>query len=116
MTTAAVIVGTTTWGTTLGIILARKGVPVTILARTPEEADRLNQQRENRRLLPGIWFPESLAVDGDVEKTVGGADLMVLAVPSEQFRTTCSGSASTLTLRPRWSAPPRDWRRPTASV
>ena len=86
MTTAAVIVGTTTWGTTLGIILARKGVPVTILARTPEEADRLNQQRENRRLLPGIWFPESLAVDGDVEKTVGGADLMVLAVPSEQFR------------------------------
>ena len=86
MTTAAVIVGTTTWGTTLGIILARQGVPVTILARTPEEADRLNQHRENRRFLPGIRFPDSMAVDGDVAKTVGGADLVLLAVPSERFR------------------------------
>ena len=86
MTKAVVIVGTTTWGTTLGITLARKGVPVTILARTPEEADGLNRRRENRRLLPGIRFPDSLAVDGDVEKTVGGADLVALAVPSEQFR------------------------------
>ena len=87
VTTSAVIVGTTTWGTTLGIVLARKGVPVTILARTQEEADRLNQHRENRRLLPGIWFPDFLRVDSDVEETVDGADLVVVAVPSEHFRT-----------------------------
>jgi glycerol-3-phosphate dehydrogenase (NAD(P)+) len=86
VTKSVAIVGTTTWGTTLGIILARNGVPVTILARTPEESDRLNQHRENRRLLPGIWFPDSLGVDGDVEKTVGGADVVVLAVPSERLR------------------------------
>ena len=86
MNTAAAIVGTTTWGTTLGIILARKGMPVTILARTPEEAHHLNRHRENRRLLPGIRFPESLAVDSDVERTVGGAGLVMLAVPSERFR------------------------------
>ena len=37
------IIGTTTWGTTLGIILARKSVPVCILARTPDEAKELTR-------------------------------------------------------------------------
>ncbi len=87
VTTSAAIVGATTWGTTLGIILARRGVPVTILARTPEEADRLNLHRENRRFLPGIRFPDSLTVDSDAEKTIGGANMVVLAVPSEHFRS-----------------------------
>ena len=86
MTTSVAIVGTTTWGTTLGIILARRNVPVTILARTPEEADQQNLQRENRRFLPGVWFPDSLSVDSDAEKTLGGADVVLLAVPSDHFR------------------------------
>ena len=51
------VVGTTSWGTTLGILLARRGIPVTLLARTPEEAETLTQDRENRRLLPGTPFP-----------------------------------------------------------
>ncbi|HCP22602.1 MAG TPA: glycerol-3-phosphate dehydrogenase, partial [Dehalococcoidia bacterium] len=42
MSNQAVIIGTTTWGTTLGILLAQNNVPVTMLARTEAEADRLN--------------------------------------------------------------------------
>ena len=86
MIETAAIVGTTTWGTTLGIILARNDVPTTILARTLAEADLLNSHRENRRFLPGISFPEPLTVGSEPGQVVGGADLVILAVPSERFR------------------------------
>ena len=86
MTETAAIVGTTTWGTTLGIILARNDVPTTILARTAAEADLLNSHRENRRFLPGISFPEPLTVGSEPGQVVGGADQVILAVPSERFR------------------------------
>ena len=86
MTSSAAIVGTTTWGTTLALILARNNVPATILARTDAEAERLNAHRENRRFLPGIPFPELLAVDSDPQRVLESADLVILAVPSEHFR------------------------------
>ena len=86
MTTKVAIIGTTTWGTTLGVILARTGVPVSLLARTTGEADELNSQRRNHRFLPEILFPESLTVTSDVEEGVTPADLVVLAVPSHHLR------------------------------
>ncbi|HZA24304.1 MAG TPA: NAD(P)H-dependent glycerol-3-phosphate dehydrogenase, partial [Dehalococcoidia bacterium] len=79
-------VGTTTWGTTLGIFLARNCIPVTILARSPDEAKELNSCREHRRFLPSVSFPENLMVSDDVAEAVSGARLIIIAVPSHQFR------------------------------
>ncbi|HLF04068.1 MAG TPA: NAD(P)H-dependent glycerol-3-phosphate dehydrogenase [Dehalococcoidia bacterium] len=80
------IVGTTTWGTTLGILVARQGVPATLLARSAEEAHRLERHREHRRFLPGISFPDALTVDHDAARAVSAAQLVILAVPSDQLR------------------------------
>jgi glycerol-3-phosphate dehydrogenase (NAD(P)+) len=80
------VVGATTWGTTLGILLARNQVPVTILARNAPEASQLNCHREHRRFLPSVPFPETLTASSDVDDTIGGADLVIVAVPSHRFR------------------------------
>jgi glycerol-3-phosphate dehydrogenase (NAD(P)+) len=80
------IVGTTTWGTTLGILVARQGVPATLLARSAEEARGLERHREHRRFLPGIPFPAALTVDHDAARVVSGAQLVILAVPSDRLR------------------------------
>ena len=80
------VVGTTSWGTTLGILLARRGIPVTLLARTPEEAETLTQDRENRRLLPGTPFPDPLTASSDAGAALDGADLVVLATPAQRLR------------------------------
>ena len=80
------IVGTTTWGTTLGIILARNGVAVSLLARSAGEAAELNSQRQNPRFLPEVPFPQSLSVASDVEEAIAPADLVVIAVPSHRLR------------------------------
>ncbi len=80
------VVGTTTWGTTLGIILAKNGVPVRLLARTAGEAAELNTQRRNPRFLPEVSFPQSLAATTHVEEAITPADLVVIAVPSHSLR------------------------------
>lgn len=80
------VVGTTSWGTTLGILLARRGIPVTLLARTADESDALTRDRENRRLLPGASFPDSLSASPDASAALDGADLVVLATPAQRLR------------------------------
>ena len=80
------VVGTTTWGTTLGILLARNNIPVTVLARSADEARELDSRREHRRFLPSVPFPQALSVSADLPETIGGAQLVIIAVPSHRFR------------------------------
>ena len=80
------VVGTTSWGTTLGVITARQGVDVVIWARTQAEADKLESDRENARFLPGVAFPDSLTVSASMRDAFGDADIVLIAVPSRTFR------------------------------
>ena len=80
------IIGTTSWGTTLGVILSRRGIDVALWARTVEEAERLAGDGENKARLPGIPFPGGLSPTGDIEEALQGASLVVLAVPSQRMR------------------------------
>ena len=80
------ILGTTSWGTTLAILFARKGLPVSLLARSKEESDRLNFDRENKKLLPGFPFPQQLTVTNDAHEALSTSDFTVIAVPSNTFR------------------------------
>ena len=80
------IIGTTSWGTTLGVILSRRGIDVALWARTVEEAERLARDGENKTRLPGIPFPEVLSPTGAVEEALQGASLVILAVPSQRMR------------------------------
>ena len=86
MADRAVIVGATTWGTTLGLLVAGKGVRVTLLARSAKEAERLKAQGENSRFLPGVPFPGALSVAGCAEAALASAEVVVLAVPSHSLR------------------------------
>lgn len=86
MNAKVAVVGTTTWGTTLGILLARSNLPVTLLCRTSEEAEALNSEREHRRFLPGVRFPDGLTVSADVEAELSQVQLIILAVPSDRLR------------------------------
>ena len=86
MVDKTVVVGATTWGTTLALVLAAEGRPVTLLARDPAESERLESARENSRFLPGIPFPPLLRVSADAPEALDGATLAVIAVPSDRLR------------------------------
>lgn len=80
------VVGTTSWGTTLAVLLARRGWGVALLARTPQEAQALTHGGENRRFLPGLAFPPNLRCTASPADALARADLVVLAVPSPSVR------------------------------
>ena len=80
------IVGTTSWGTTLGIVLARRDVDVLLLARTDDEAEALESARVNERFVPGARFPDRLHVIADPASVAEGADLVMFVVPSRTLR------------------------------
>jgi glycerol-3-phosphate dehydrogenase (NAD(P)+) len=80
---AVSVLGAGGWGTALAILLARRGMNVTLWARSPEIAAALERDRENRRLLPNVPFPGGLRVTGNLADAAGGArDALVIAVPS----------------------------------
>ena len=80
------VLGTTSWGTTLAILMASQGHRVTLWARTAEEAAVLSNDRENKRLLPSFPFPETMAVTHSTDEAFQTADLVIIAVPSKRFR------------------------------
>ena len=86
MTDQAVVVGATTWGTTLALVMASEGVPVTLLTRSPSETHSLQSVRENPRFLPGTKFPDSLRVADNPSQTLADATITVIAVPSDRVR------------------------------
>ena len=70
----------------MGILLAQKDVPISLLARTEEEADLLASQRRNSRFLPDTPFPDCLSVTSHPESALHQAGLVVIAVPSDRLR------------------------------
>ena len=86
MSNQAAIIGATTWGTTLGILLAKNKIPVALLARTEAEAQALSSQRRNARFLPDTPFPDCLSVTSQPESALRQSDLVILAVPSDRLR------------------------------
>ncbi len=74
------------WGTAFSMVLADGGNDVTLWARREELATAITETRENPDYLPGIQLPPNVSATADVEKALHGADLVVLATPSQSLR------------------------------
>ena len=80
------VYGAGSWGTAFSIVLADGGNDVTVWARREEVADAINSSRENPDYLPGIELPPSVSATHDIEKAAHGADIVILATPSQTLR------------------------------
>jgi len=80
------IIGTTTWGTTLGVVLANKRLEVRLWARTEKEASKLRNKGPNRTLLPEVSFPPQLSITSSLSEALAGVKAVILAVPSQTMR------------------------------
>jgi len=80
------IIGTTTWGMTLGVVLAHKGLQVRLWARTEQEATKLRNDGPNPALLPGITFPPRLSITSSLSEALADVKAVILAVPSQTVR------------------------------
>ena len=84
------IMGSGSWGTAFALVVSDAGNQVTLWARRPELADKINFDHCNPDYFPDLTLPESLQAVSDPQQAMNGADFVVLAVPSQSLRSNLS--------------------------
>src|SRR5215207_8796394 len=82
----AAVFGTGTWGTAFALVLADAGTDVAMWGRRQEMCEAINRSRRNIDYLPDIELPGAVRATPDPAEAATGADLVVLAVPSQTLR------------------------------
>lgn len=77
------------FGTALSVMLAKKGMEVSIWDRAEAVVEDINIKRENIRYLHSVTIPYNVKAFTDIEETIKDSDFIVLAVPSHVIRTLC---------------------------
>jgi len=80
------IIGTTTWGITLGVVLAYKRLEVRLWARTERDAEEVGMARADPARLLGISFPPQLSITTSLDEALADVKAVILAVPSQTVR------------------------------
>ncbi len=80
------VVGAGAWGTTLARVTSLRGVRTKLWVRSDDRAEAIQEDRENRKYLPGVVLPRALKVERDLQATVKNADIVIHAVPSHATR------------------------------
>lgn len=88
MDTRVGFLGGGSWGTALALVLGRKGIGLDLWLRNKEQCEEINRTRENEKYLPGVKLPENINVSLDIEKTIAGKDVILLAIPTHGIRGT----------------------------
>ena len=82
------ILGSGSYGTALAISFSRNGSPVHLWSHNATHIEQMQQERQNRRFLAGIDFPEKLHVESDLAKTIQASQDILIVVPSHAFNET----------------------------
>jgi len=82
------ILGAGSWGTALAILAARNGCQTLLWGHNPDHIAALAQDRQNKRYLPGISFPDGLVVTSDLAEAAAFSDLLLVCVPCHAFKNT----------------------------
>ena len=91
--TTATILGSGSWGTALAILLAKRGLAVTLWGRDETVADAINASHCNPRYLSEITLPESVTATADL-RHAAGSELILFVVPSGATRETAIALAA----------------------
>ena len=81
------LLGGGSWGTTVASLVARNA-PVLLWARDAATVTEINTRHTNEKYLPGARLNEALRATADIGEAIAGADVVVVAVPSQFVRTT----------------------------
>ena len=91
------IIGTTSWGTTLGIVMAQKGIEVRLWARTKQEATELKSNGPDSNFFSGITFPPQLLITNQLSEALADVKAVIMVVPLQAMRQNTKLIASYLT-------------------
>ncbi len=82
------VLGAGSWGTALAVLLCKNGHEVTLWSIDQREVAMIDEKREQIEKLPGVRIPDCIAVSNDLESSMQGKEMLILAVPSIFVRST----------------------------
>lgn len=86
MTETITILGDGAMGTVCSILLTSGGHRATIWGAFENSIERLQQSRENEKLLPGVRLPASVRLTADDRGCFDGATMILAAIPTQYIR------------------------------
>ena len=86
------ILGSGSWGTTLGTVVCHN-TPTTIWARRPEIAQEISTEHTNSQYLGDNPLPHKLGATSDLAEACAMADVLVVGVPSQSIRQVLDDAA-----------------------
>jgi len=87
MTERVTILGDGAMATVCSILLTQGGHDVTMWGAFEASVERLIQDRENRRLLPGVRIPESVRLTANDGECFTGTTIILSAIPTQYMRS-----------------------------
>jgi glycerol-3-phosphate dehydrogenase (NAD(P)+) len=84
--TRVAVMGTGSWGTTFAVVLADAGAKVTMWGRRPEVCREIEEQHRNSDYLGDLPLPDTISASPSAGVALDGADVVVLALPSQTLR------------------------------
>ncbi len=80
------ILGAGSWGTTVASLVARNANAL-LWARDQKSVDEINNNHSLEKYLPGGSLNKSLRATNSIEEAVRGADVIIMGIPSQNFRS-----------------------------
>jgi glycerol-3-phosphate dehydrogenase (NAD(P)+) len=81
------VIGNGGWGTTLAILLHKKGYEVTLWGADPVYVEYLKEKRENVKFLKDIPIPSGIHLTADISPKLMDAQILISATPTPYLRS-----------------------------
>jgi len=80
------ILGAGSWGTALAVLAAKNGCQTLLWAHNSSHTKTLKIERENKRYLPKVIFPEHLSITDQLKTAAEFSSIILISVPSHAFK------------------------------
>ena len=87
------LLGAGSWGTTVAS-LTSKNAETIIWARDKKTVEEINSNKTNEKYLPKATLHKELKASNSIKETVENADVIVMGIPSQSFRTVLTEAKS----------------------
>lgn len=84
------ILGAGSWGTALAVHIARNNAQIHLWDYNPDNVNRIQKDRENKKYLQGIMLPDNVLPFVDLEAAIADVRDVLVVVPSSGFASVIS--------------------------